>query len=293
MQTGMTSIERVASQRNLLHGSPRSFTEQSHGNGQRSSEHSVTHFTRTESGPGTPASRRNIVARSLTRMLPSRRDSGHTETGLECMPPAHERLLEGDLDKFLGDHWKRRHAVLTKEGLFFGRAEDTSSEAPVLDKVILRNVARIDNRNFEVSKHVQSKSHLDPDSLDLFVGIQAMAGGLERSGNDLLGKDKSSAPGGDDRGNVIALTTLETSDHCSRKYLLRCDSPERREEWKRALESNVERETKRAVQGDLLRHYQELSRAVFTNVWLRWFFALCILSSFIIDPPGMWTSAPI
>ena len=173
--------------------------------------------------------------------------------------------------------------MLTKEGLFFGRAEETSSEAPVLDKIILRNVARIDNRNFEVSKHVRSKSHLDPDTLDLFGGIHAMAGGQEKPGKDSLGKDKSSAPGGDDRANVIALTTLETSDHCSRKYLLRCDSPERREEWKRALESYVERETKRAVQGDLLRHYQGLSRAVFTNVWLRWFFALCILSSFIID----------
>lgn len=268
----MTSIERRASQRNLLlHAAP----DQGRS---ASSEHSVARFPRSTSSQApaqraSEAGRKYSVTRQLTRMLPHR-ESAHTDTGLECMPHVQDRILEDDLDKFLGDHWKRRHVVLTKDGLYFGRAEDTSSDAPVLDKVALRNVARIDNRNFEISKHLQKQSHLDPDRLDLFGGMHAAAGGLEKTG---------ALAGGDNQGNVIALTTLETSDHCSRKYLLRCDSAATREEWKRALERHVEIQTKRAAQGDWVRHYQELSRAVFTNVWLRWFFALCILASFIID----------
>jgi len=49
------------------------------------------------------------------------------------------------------------------------------------------------------------------------------------------------------------------------------------------LELNIEKETKRAIRSHRLLHWQDRSRALFTNVCLRWFFAMAILASFIVD----------
>lgn len=110
---------------------------------------------------------------------------------------------------------------------------------------------------------------MDPTTLDLF-------------GKSFEGGDTSSKHG-KDADRLISLSTISTKDVRSRTYLLRADSPESREKWLACLEPHIAKETKRAMRAHCLEYYQNCSRKAFTNVWLRWFFALAILTSFVID----------
>ena len=112
-------------------------------------------------------------------------------------------------------------------------------------------------------------SNLDPAKLDLF-------------GKSFKGRDAASNQG-KDADRLILLSTISTKEIRSRTYLLRTDSPELREKWLAYLEPHIARESKRAMRANCMLYYQDCSRKAFTNVWLRWFFAMAILASFVID----------
>lgn len=112
-------------------------------------------------------------------------------------------------------------------------------------------------------------SNLDPAKVDLFR--KSLQGRVAASNQ------------GKDADRLISLSTISTKEVRSRTYLLRADSPELREKWLAYLEPHIARESKRAMRANCMLYYQDCSRKAFTNVWLRWFFAMAILASFVID----------
>ena len=193
---------------------------------------------------------------------PSHRGSSSTDPGISkvvsstlALPPIADRLLQSEMHKLLGDTWKQRKVVLTNQGIFFSRL-DQNGEEKCCDKILLQDICMLDDREFDVTSGQSMLTY--------------------RHHAQALHEDA-------DPDCLIQLETIETEQHCARKYLLRAQAPQMRTTWINLLNERVSQAQKDVQMRNKFVAYQKNSRRIFQATATRWLFALCILSSFVCD----------
>ena len=218
MTTGQTTIERAARGRNLAR--------------DKEPEHTTKRSQRGLSR------RLSSLSDSLCSTgVHAHKDHFHDPSEAITFIPASATVeRDGEVEIFLGDHWKRRHAVLTRETLYFTKPRQTRKppDLRVLDKIELRDIARMDGHTFKISKRRAGIMSLDSDS-----AITAMMRDVRnRFKKSLTKSDKVRDHGaqanqreyvqtssdqrlrvdatGPDRNLIFSLSTLVSTDHAPR-----------------------------------------------------------------------------
>jgi hypothetical protein len=236
-QTGLNTIQRAHSVRIMQ----TTLSSRSDQESQSKSVHSPDSASPSSSGDR-PRGLRRMLTRVFTSAdrRPSRRGSdANSGVSTMCMPPDEEVVMEADMENFLGDAFKLRRVVLTHDALYFGKPREAGKPPCItlLDKVELCNIESIQGQLVDRNRlhRRASVSNLDPETVDLFKA-------LGTSSKNMLQASKTDEMEG---GNLIVLATTDTSDHSSRRYMLRPDTPAAREQWLSQLRASVGRELKR------------------------------------------------
>ena len=218
MTTGQTTIERAASARNLAH--------------VREPEHTTKRSQRGLSR------RLSSLSDSLCLTgVHAHKDHFHDPSEAITFIPASATVeRDGEVEIFLGEHWKRRHAVLTRETLYFTKPHQMKKppDLRVLDKIELRDIARMDSRTFKISKRRAGIMSLDSDSAitammrdvrnrfkkSLTKSDKVCDHGAQASQRESAQRSSDQRPQagatGPDRDLIFSLSTLGSTDHVSR-----------------------------------------------------------------------------
>lgn len=175
-------------------------------------------------------------------------------TGLD-MPAQDTRLLQTDMEKFVGDDWKPRRVVLTADAICFLKICPEQIET-CIDRILLDDVIILDGREFDRATGQIKNLHMAP-----LLPFHLTA----------------------EEHRLIQLDTIETECHCARKYLLRTPSPELRQHWAMTLETQIATCQNNSRMRNKFSHYQARSRKYFQSTVTRWVFAFFILASFMFD----------
>jgi len=169
------------------------------------------------------------------------------------LPEHADRVLESEMEKFLGA-WKHRKVVLTLNAVYFAKT-DPQGEDKCLDMIRISDIWMLDDREYDAASATSR----------------------------VLWPSRHNPLPAPDQSCIIQLETRATEEHCGRTYMLRAKNPEEREQWVSSMSDCIERAQKSAKMRNRFLLIQSVCRKFLRKTLVRWFFALCIMASFICD----------
>lgn len=187
---------------------------------------------------------------------PSKRTTKTRTYSALVLPQREDRVLETVMEKYLGT-WKQRKVILTLDALYFAKSEPHGEEK-CIDKIQLLDIWTLDDKEYDVASGTIRNRLMSQNPLPV-----------------------------SDASCIIQLETIATKDHCGRNYILRTQTQALRAQWISRMTDCIESAQKSAKMRNKLNHYQNTSRKIFQTPMVRWFFALCIMASFVCDAVEM------